>query len=106
MPALAPKALCRAQGFRRQMRSWPEQPVTTALAWLRTIGGPDGLDVVDFGCGDAALTAGASPRHRVTSLDLVASAPGIIACNMSQTPLGKVLGPWRPELQCLSPRVL
>ena len=43
--------------------------------------------VADFGCGDAEL-ARMAPQETVHSLDLVSSAPGVIACNMADTPLG------------------
>ncbi len=43
--------------------------------------------VADFGCGDAEL-ARMAPQETVHSLDLVSSAPGVIACNMADTPSG------------------
>lgn len=80
-----------AQGFRSQTAAWPVQPVEVAIAWLRGL--PDALVVADFGCGDAALAAGA--RQRVHSFDLVAGAPGVVACNIAHTPLGAT---WEPAL--------
>lgn len=42
--------------------------------------------VADFGCGDAHLAA-SLPDRKVHSLDLIASKPGVIACDMAHTPL-------------------
>ena len=75
------------QGFRRQTAAWPVQPVDIAARWLRDL--PEALLVADFGCGDAAL-AGAV-RQRVHSFDLVAGAPGVVACNIADVPLGETL---------------
>lgn len=77
-PARAP------QGFRRQTAAWPAQPVDVAAAWLARL--PAAAVVADFGAGDAALAG--SARQRVHSFDLVAGAPGVVACNMAHTPLG------------------
>lgn len=55
-----------------------------AIAWLKSL--PASLRVADFGCGDAALAL-AVPQ-RVACLDLVATQPGVIECNMADTPLG------------------
>lgn len=43
--------------------------------------------VADFGCGDAKLSDSVS--HKVYSLDLVATKPDVIACDMAKTPLTK-----------------
>ena len=64
------------------------QPVQQAIAWLK--GKPPSWVAADFGCGDAQLAA--SVPHKVHSLDLVASVPGVIACNVADTPLGKAHG--------------
>lgn len=73
------------QGFQQQTAKWPVQPVEVAARYL--LGQGKGLTVADFGCGDAQLAALA--RQKVHSLDLVSSAPGVIACNMAHTPLGE-----------------
>jgi hypothetical protein len=65
--------------------------VDAAIAWLK--GQDPRLQVADFGCGDARLAA--SVPQKVHSLDLVAAAPGVIACNMADTPLGEPLHPLR-----------
>lgn len=75
------------QGFQQQTRSWPEQPLHAAIKWLRTL--PKKFSVADFGCGDAALSR--AVRQNVTSLDLVSTSPDVVACNMSNTPLGILL---------------
>jgi ribosomal RNA-processing protein 8 len=75
------------QGFRKQTEGWPFQPVDAAIRWLKRQDA--GLTVADFGCGDARLAA--SVPQAVHSLDLVAGAPGVIACNMAHTPLGACL---------------
>ncbi|KAK9846497.1 hypothetical protein WJX81_005330 [Elliptochloris bilobata] len=72
------------EGFRRQTAAWPVQPVEAAAEWLRSL--PESLVVADFGCGDAALAA--AVRQQVHSFDLVAGAPGVVACNMAHVPLG------------------
>lgn len=54
-----------------------------AVKWLRAR--PASWRVADLGCGDAALAA-AVPQT-VHSFDLVASAPGVVACNMADLPL-------------------
>ncbi|KAF8063845.1 ribosomal RNA-processing protein 8 [Scenedesmus sp. PABB004] len=71
------------EGFQTQVKAWPAQPLDAAIAWLA--GKPAEWVVADFGCGDARLAA--SVRQRVHSLDLVATAPGVVACNMAATPL-------------------
>jgi len=76
-------------GFQEQTRAWPAQPADLAAAWAaRRLA--RGAVLADFGCGDgrlsralAALGAGVDVR----GLDLVATAPGTIACNMAETPL-------------------
>jgi ribosomal RNA-processing protein 8 len=72
------------EGFRRQTEGWPAQPVDAALAWLAAR--PADWAVADLGCGDAAVAAAAA--QRVHSFDLVAGAPGVVACNMAALPLG------------------
>ncbi|WIA22070.1 hypothetical protein OEZ85_004414 [Tetradesmus obliquus] len=71
------------EGFQQQVKSWPTQPLDAAIAWLSSK--PEAMTVADFGCGDARLAA--TVKQTVHSLDLVATAPGVIACNMAATPL-------------------
>ncbi|CAI5458058.1 unnamed protein product, partial [Closterium sp. Yama58-4] len=67
------------EGYREQVASWPINPLHVIIDWIRQR--PATLTVVDFGCGEAKLAA--SVPNKVTSLDLVAAAPGVIACNMA-----------------------
>ena len=74
------------------MRHWPQQPLDAAVEW---VGHLDSSAVVaDFGCGHAQLAA--RVPHRVISLDLVAAVPGVLACDMAHTPLGRI--PWLADL--------
>ena len=62
------------------------QPVDAAISWLR--GRPAGWAVADLGCGDARVAAALGARRAVHSFDLVATVPGVVACNMARLPLG------------------
>ena len=73
------------QGFRQQTAQWPARPLDAAIARLKQL--PASFKVADFGCGDAELAA--SVPQQVASFDLVACAPGVIACNMAHVPLGE-----------------
>lgn len=84
------------QGFREQTQHWPVQPIDLAIAWLKQKS-PTWV-AADFGCGDARL--GSSVPQAVHSLDLVATVPGVTACNMAHTPLGDLPTP------CFNPRFL
>lgn len=89
------------QGFQEQVRHWPEQPLHAAAHWVRSL--PASAAVADFGCGTAQLAA--QVAQQVQSLDLVAAAPGVVACDMAHTPLGELYPVARaswPEL-CLQP---
>ena len=74
------------RGFREQARGWPENPLDAIIASLRKVKARQ--VVADFGCGDARLAAEVGARHEVHSFDLVSTAPGVVACNMAETPLG------------------
>ena len=76
----------RMQGFREQTQHWPVQPIDIAIAWLKQKS-PTWV-AADFGCGDAQLDR--SVPQAVQSLDLVATVPGVTACNMAHTPLGEL----------------
>eukprot|EP00753_Platysulcus_tardus_P022719 PLAT9935.1.p1 GENE.PLAT9935.1~~PLAT9935.1.p1 ORF type:complete len:377 (-),score=146.73 PLAT9935.1:156-1286(-) len=69
-------------GFRKQVGSWPVNPVDLFIAWLRK---RPQLSVADFGCGEAAIAR--SVRNRVHSFDLVAARPEITAADMAHVPL-------------------
>ena len=72
------------RGFREQARGWPRNPLDDVIAQLKAL--PRAV-VADMGCGDARLAAELRGRHDVRSFDLVATAPGVIACNIERTPL-------------------
>jgi len=61
------------------------QPIDVAISWLKKKS-PEWV-AADFGCGDAQLAS--SVPQTMHSFDLVATAPGVTACNMADTPLGK-----------------
>ncbi|KAJ4961448.1 hypothetical protein NE237_021358 [Protea cynaroides] len=71
-------------GYQEQMSHWPEQPVNIIIQWLKNQSTT--LKVVDFGCGDARLAK--NVKNKVFSIDLVSNDPSVIACDMSNTPLG------------------
>eukprot|EP00963_Diacronema_lutheri_P006973 scaffold625_cov324-Pavlova_lutheri.AAC.7 len=71
------------EGFREQTRGWPQQPIDVVARWLNNK--KKDLVVADFGCGDAKLSD--CVKQKVHSLDLVATKPGVVACNMAATPL-------------------
>ena len=75
------------QGFREQTQHWPVQPIDLAIAWLKKKS-PDWV-AADFGCGDARLAS--SVPQIVHSFDLIATAPGVTACNMADVPLGNAV---------------
>ena len=84
-----PTGAPRLQGFKQQTAKWPLQPIQAAASYLHRQS--KAAVVADFGCGDADLVR-MVPQQTVHSLDLVSSAPGVIACNMAHTPLGKHTG--------------
>ena len=76
------------KGYREQVRAWPSNPLDNIIAEIQKATPRGKVRVADFGCGDArlasALTAHAASVH---SFDLVARAPGVIACDMARVPL-------------------
>ena len=89
-----PTLLCCTQGFQQQTRHWPQQPLDAAVAWVSRL--PRAAVVADFGCGHAQLAA--RVPQQVLSLDLVAAAPHVLACDMAHTPLGEQR--WLIALAC------
>ncbi|KAJ8611953.1 hypothetical protein CTAYLR_004392 [Chrysophaeum taylorii] len=73
------------RGFREQTARWPSNPLDAIIASLKKPSKK--LVIADFGCGEARLAAEVGGRHDVHSFDLVATTPGIVACNMAHTPL-------------------
>ncbi|KAK9797732.1 hypothetical protein WJX73_002181 [Symbiochloris irregularis] len=71
------------KGFQEQVKHWPVQPLDAAVAWVTKL--PEAARVADFGCGEAQLATRVG--QAVVSLDLVAQAPHVLACDMAHTPL-------------------
>lgn len=71
-------------GYRNQVAQWPVNPVDIIIKAISSL--PRDSVVADFGCGDAHLAA-SLPDRKVHSLDLIASKPGVIACDMAHSPL-------------------
>lgn len=71
-------------GFAAQTASWPQRPLDLAAAWLRKHS--RAWTVADIGCGEAEL-ARLAPQKNVHSFDLLATAPGVVACDMTALPL-------------------
>lgn len=64
-------------GFRHQVHSWPDNPVSHYIASLSSR--PAGTVVVDLGCGDAALAKALVPRGLVVlSYDLVSDGEWVV----------------------------
>lgn len=71
------------EGYRQQVSQWPYNPLNRIIKSIQKL--PIKSIVVDFGCGEARL-AQVVPQE-VISIDLVAAAPAVIACDMAHTPL-------------------
>lgn len=71
-------------GYARQVRRWPRNPLDDVISYLRTRSGT--LSVADLGCGEGRLRR--DVKQKVYSFDLVAHDEGIIACDISNVPLG------------------
>ncbi|XP_073940921.1 ribosomal RNA-processing protein 8 isoform X2 [Castor canadensis] len=71
------------QGFQKQMKKWPLQPVDQIARDLRRR--PASLVVADFGCGDCRLAS--SIRNPVHCFDLASLDPRVTVCDMAQVPL-------------------
>ncbi|MBT3221516.1 MAG: methyltransferase-like protein, partial [Proteobacteria bacterium] len=70
--------------YRAARKNWTIVPFEEVIKWLDK---RDGLDVGDFGCGEAILAARVSDRHVVHSFDHVAINDEVVACDMARTPL-------------------
>jgi len=81
------------EGFRRQVKEWPINPVNVIAEWLVSRKKKSADDttttVVDFGCGDAALAKKLNKKKQfeVHSFDLVASCVWVTACDMAHVPI-------------------
>lgn len=70
-------------GFRRQVLSWPENPVQQFIATLSN--SPRGTVIVDLGCGEAALAKSLIPEGIcVLSYDLIRFPPYVMEADICQ----------------------
>ncbi|KAJ1630029.1 methyltransferase-domain-containing protein [Pavlovales sp. CCMP2436] len=71
------------QGFREQVRRWPQNPLDGLVQWANKL--PTSHVLGDFGCGEAQLAA--SVPQTVHSFDLVAPNERVTACDICKVPL-------------------
>jgi len=71
------------KGYRQQVEKWPFNPLDRIIKRVRRL--PKHMTIADFGCGEAKLAE--SIPHKCFSIDLISSKPGVIACDMANTPL-------------------
>ena len=71
------------EGFREQVKSWPQNPVDIAVELINSRKGTD--VIADMGCGDAMLAR--KVRNKVHSFDLVSRDSIVTACDMAHVPL-------------------
>ncbi|KAJ8726727.1 hypothetical protein PYW08_015124 [Mythimna loreyi] len=71
------------QGYQLQVKKWPVNPLDVIVKKILKM--PKTHTIADLGCGEAALSR--RVPHKVRSFDLVATAPGVEACDMARTPL-------------------
>ncbi|XP_034476578.1 ribosomal RNA-processing protein 8 [Drosophila innubila] len=70
-------------GYRQQVEKWPSNPLTRIIKTIKRL--PKTAVIGDFGCGEGKLAQ--SVPNKVYSMDLVSTGNGIIACNITNTPL-------------------
>ena len=69
------------KGFRRQVESWPSNPVSHYISELSSH--PLGTVIADLGCGDAALARALIPKgYTVMSFDLVADHAFVVEADI------------------------
>ncbi|KAH9973062.1 methyltransferase-domain-containing protein [Lactifluus volemus] len=69
------------KGFRRQVSSWPSNPVSHYISVLSSY--PEHTVIADLGCGDAALARALIPRgFNVMSFDLVSDRAFVIEADI------------------------
>ncbi|XP_063635618.1 uncharacterized protein LOC134806340 [Cydia splendana] len=71
------------QGYQQQIKKWPVNPLDLIVKRIMKM--PKTHLIADMGCGSATLSR--RIPQKVRSFDLVASSPGIEACDMAHTPL-------------------
>lgn len=70
--------------YRELRESWDVVPFEEEIGWLQK---REGLDVADFGCGEALIAAAIHDRHRVHSFDHIAVNETVHACDIAAVPL-------------------
>ena len=71
------------KGFRRQVESWPSNPVSHYISALSSY--PSRTVIADLGCGDAALARALVPKgYTVLSFDLVSDRAFVIEADISE----------------------
>ncbi|KAF8324484.1 methyltransferase-domain-containing protein [Cantharellus anzutake] len=70
-------------GFRRQVLSWPVNPVTYFTSSISSTYSAESTVIADLGCGDASLAKNLSPRgFRVLSYDLVSDGEWVTEADL------------------------
>jgi len=81
LPVLAHANPQYHKGFRRQVESWPSNPVSHYISTLSSY--PPRTVIADLGCGDAALARALIPKgHTVMSFDLAADHAFVIEADI------------------------
>ncbi len=70
--------------YREARATWTTVPYEEMIRWLQQ---REGLEVGDFGCGEAKLAEAVTDRHVVHSFDHVAISDDVVACDMANVPL-------------------
>jgi ribosomal RNA-processing protein 8 len=74
------------EGFRTQVSKWPQNPVNVIIdKYLKNC--PRGLQVGDFGCGDAQIAQQMGSRHHIYSFDFISTSPTVVRCDIAHVPL-------------------
>ncbi|CAH2236612.1 jg16451 [Pararge aegeria aegeria] len=71
------------EGYQQQVKKWPVKPLDVIVKRIQKM--PQTHKIADMGCGEAELSKRVS--QTVRSFDLVATVPGVEACDMARTPL-------------------
>ncbi|XP_034825527.1 uncharacterized protein [Maniola hyperantus] len=71
------------EGYQQQVGKWPVKPLDLIVKRIQKM--PKTHVIADMGCGQAELAKRVA--QSVRSFDLVASGPGVEACDMARTPL-------------------
>jgi ribosomal RNA-processing protein 8 len=81
LPVVTHMNLQYHKGFRRQVESWPSNPVAQYISALSSY--PPHTVIADLGCGDAALARALIPKgYAVMSFDLVADHAFVVEADI------------------------